>query len=484
MYLRFGAAITGKIFDGDTKIMNKEAAKLPYDASQVDRERETNANAFFPADTGNTLLHLLNEYRNSDGQPIEVSFRQLVPWVYGGSRASHYLHSYPAKLLPQIAHFFLANQQLCPKDGVVLDPFSGSGTVALEAVLSGRDAYFGDVNPFARLLTKVKTTCLLKADIDLAMNATLRTFDTAEAVDPPDVVNLNYWYNDLTADYLARLNFAISKVENEDVKHLLMICFSSVAKKLSRANPRFSVPVRLKVDGEPIDIVADKDEVWLCFETSVSRATKQVAGLADASSLGNTFQVSDSILQLGDDWPSLRKDYGDIDLVITSPPYAGAQKYVRATSLSLGWLEQVKSKELKDIENLTLGREHLPKTEVQQLKTTSISAADTLIDAIAKDNATRAAIASVFLREMKLAAERTMSSLKCGGYAVVVMADNTVCGRRFPTTNFTTELFEQAGGVKVLELKDKIVSRSLQTKRASTSSSISHETITVFKKDK
>lgn len=463
--------------------MNKKAAKLAYDASQVDCEGECSPNAFFPADTGNTLRRFLKEYENSDGRPIEVSFRKLVPWVYGGSRTSHYLHSYPAKLLPQIAHFFLANQQLCPKDGVVLDPFSGSGTVALEAVLSGRDAYFGDVNPFARLLTKVKTTRLLKSDIDLAMSAVSQTFEITGAVSPPDVVNLNYWYNDLTADFLARLNFAISHVENEDVKHLLMICFSSVAKKLSRANPRFSVPVRLKVDGKPIDVVADKNEVWSCFEAAVSKAAKQIGGLANASSLGNAFQVSESVLQLGEDWPSLGKDFGDIDLVVTSPPYAGAQKYVRATSLSLGWLEQVKSKELKGIENLTLGREHLPKTDAQQLKTTSISAADTLIDAIAKDNATRAAIASVFLREMKLAAERTMSALKCGGYAVIVMADNTVCGRRFPTTSFTTELFEQAGGVKVLELEDKIVSRSLQTKRASTSSSISHETITVFKKE-
>lgn len=438
----------------------------------------------FPEDTGAQLSEFLSEYVRSGGLTIEVSFRELVPWVHGGSRASHYLHSYPAKLLPQIAHFFLANAILCPPGGAVLDPFSGSGTVALETILSGRDAYYCDVNPFARFLTKGKTTALSKSEVECAMKQVQDAYAKNHLLKTPtpDVVNLAYWYNQTTSKNLSRLKAAVSKVSSEDAQHFLSICFSSVAKKLSRANPRFSVPVRLKKDGEPVDIVANSEQVWDSFEKTVSKAKQKVSDLLKSPSLGKATLVSDNVLNLGTNWPTEGRRCGEMDLIITSPPYAGAQKYVRATSLSMGWLDQVRASELTTIEKQTLGREHLPKKAIHNLEPTTISAADELILSIASENPTRAAIASVFLNEMRCAAVQAMSALKVGGYAVVVMADNTICGRSFPTTSYTAEMFRRAGGVQVLQLNDKIVSRSLQTKRASTSSSISHEKIIVFKK--
>lgn len=48
----------------------------------------------------------------------------------------------------------------------MLDPFCGSGTTAIEAMLLGRNAMSIDIDPFARLLIKVKTTVYSKEDID------------------------------------------------------------------------------------------------------------------------------------------------------------------------------------------------------------------------------------------------------------------------------------------------------------------------------
>ena len=446
------------------------------------QDRTTSENNFYPTDTGAALQSLIDRYRKSNGLPIEVSFRELVPWVYGGSRATHYLHSYPAKLLPQIAHFFLANELLCPSDGVVLDPFSGSGTVALETILSGRDAYYCDVNPFARFLTKAKTTLVATREIDSALAELELRYSMVEKAQTPDVVNLSYWYDSNTTQHLSRLKAAVDLLPGADVKNFFYACFSTVSKQLSRANPRFSVPVRLKIDGRHVDIIADSEMVWQKFCKSVERAKRQICGLSDHVKLGKAYLVAENVLSLDETWPDAGKNFGEVDLIITSPPYAGAQKYVRATSLSLGWLSQAKSSELKSIENRTLGREHLSTASITNLASTSIDRADQVIQAIALENPTRAAIASVYLGEMKVAAEKVMGSLKSGGYAIIVMADNTICGRKFETTAFTSELFCKAGGTKTLELSDKIVSRSLQTKRASTSASISRETITVFQK--
>ena len=43
----------------------------------------------------------------------------------------------------------------CPVNGIVLDPFAGSGVVAVEAARRGRRAIVSDLNPVANLITEI-----------------------------------------------------------------------------------------------------------------------------------------------------------------------------------------------------------------------------------------------------------------------------------------------------------------------------------------
>jgi site-specific DNA-methyltransferase (adenine-specific) len=69
-----------------------------------------------------------------------------------------YLASFPAAL----AHAFIARYSR-PGD-VVLDPFSGRGTVPLQAVAEGRIGVGNDLNPFAHLLTAAKVAAATPAE--------------------------------------------------------------------------------------------------------------------------------------------------------------------------------------------------------------------------------------------------------------------------------------------------------------------------------
>src|SRR5687768_11146511 len=100
---------------------------------------------------------LTREFRRS-GSPIPISFRALMPQHKNGDSTTHQIHSYPAKLLSHIPAFVCAVPCLSEAGAVVLDPFCGSGTVLLEAILSGKSALGADSNPLARLIAKVKTT--------------------------------------------------------------------------------------------------------------------------------------------------------------------------------------------------------------------------------------------------------------------------------------------------------------------------------------
>jgi site-specific DNA-methyltransferase (adenine-specific) len=112
--------------------------------------------------------------------PLELPEIALAPewkeqqrlWGHPFHPMCSYLASYPAAL----THAFIARYSR-PGD-VVLDPFSGRGTTALQACAEGRIGVGNDLNPFAHLLTAAKVesptraeTATRLAQLRLAWNA-------------------------------------------------------------------------------------------------------------------------------------------------------------------------------------------------------------------------------------------------------------------------------------------------------------------------
>lgn len=69
-------------------------------------------------------------------------------------RAGHSLHeiSYRACFKPQLPEYFI--ERLTAPGDVVLDPFMGRGTTAIQAALMGRRAYASDINPLCPMLAR------------------------------------------------------------------------------------------------------------------------------------------------------------------------------------------------------------------------------------------------------------------------------------------------------------------------------------------
>src|SRR3972149_2402283 len=100
--------------------------------------------------------------QQEDRQRLESAIERLRPLPYRrppfSSRAwghpFHSLISYPSKLKPSIAHFLVS---LFSQPGeVVLDPFSGVGTVPFEACTQGRPGIGSDLSPIAYHATRAK----------------------------------------------------------------------------------------------------------------------------------------------------------------------------------------------------------------------------------------------------------------------------------------------------------------------------------------
>lgn len=99
----------------------------------------------------------------------KIGYLSTCPWLQGQYKnklwrhSLHALSSYPSKLRPQIASFFI--EYLSKPGDIVLDPMAGSGTVPLQACLTGRKGIGIDLSPYAFLLIRTKVQPPALADI-------------------------------------------------------------------------------------------------------------------------------------------------------------------------------------------------------------------------------------------------------------------------------------------------------------------------------
>ena len=430
-------------------------------------------------------------------RPISVQFRDLVQCLPSIDRATHLIHPYPAKLLLHIPYFFLANQILSRPGDAVLDPFCGSGTVLLESMLACRLALGADSSPIARLITSVKTKALSATSIQRHARELIARIHTIPKTPPPDVVNLNYWFYPKTVECLRCIRDAIQETDDEAIRDFFFVCFSCAVRKVSRADPRLAAPVRVREgrypDGHPLREKADRHcrelqglDVKAVFSESVAGNVKRMAQLESTSTSLPPARI------VGSDARELRRDGKNnshtglkdksVRLIITSPPYPGAQKYIRALSLSIGWLGLCDSKELLALKRKTIGREEFRKCEWENLTSTGLPDADRQLERIYATNPVRAAIVGTYLLDMNVSLREMHRVLKPGGHLVLIASNNQICGREFRTQSYLRKMTEALGFETILRLIDSIRSRGLMTKRNRTASIINREWVLVFRK--
>jgi tRNA G10 N-methylase Trm11 len=458
--------------------LEKDSMSVSIDlGGDTTADRPRHAQQAFPVDTTAQVQALVQRYERTK-RAIPVSFRKLVPWLKVGERATHYIHPYPAKLLPHIAHFFLASKSMCTADGLVLDPFGGSGTVALESCLSGRKAAYADSNPLARLIAETKLCTSGNLDFEIALINLANRFKLTRSTRHPAVVNIKKWFQPEIIRGLSRLKAAIEGEPSNEMRRLLETTFSATVRRVSNADPRLSVPV---LDKHSVGRVLTEN-VWARFSDQFTANVKRIKELAALA------LIQPQLLIAGSDARRLTPALGgalapnSVDLVITSPPYAGAQKYIRASSLSLGWLGIAQQGELKPLENTTIGREHLSRSVIDANPMTTVPAANRVIARIRKKNPTRAAICAIYLNETEEVLNQLEIVLKPGGRLVLVIGNNEVCGESFLSSDYLCSMLLSRGFRLEIKMVDEIKSRGLMTKRNRSASIITREWVLVFQK--
>jgi len=456
--------------------------------------RFSNANAykFKQKQTGEVDYSLVYEKLKKNFQslksPLEVDFRDMVGLVYGTDRYTHLIHTYPAKLLLNIPYFFIHCSSLVDRNSTILDPFCGSGTVLLESILMGHRTLGADANPLARLITSVKTTVLDPSKLNQMLLRILEHYEVSNtSFYPQNLINAEYWYSPRVIEQLGRLLFCVQQIKEERYRAFFSVCFSVCTRKLSLADPKIAVPVRLNPERYTSNDVRrnkvvnhlnllDSIEVEEVFHKVAMLNINRMNELYNCSGLGTLLELSNNAMDLN------RIDNNSVDFILTSPPYAGAQKYVRSSSLSIGWLGLNIDKSLRALEKENIGREHYLKEEYKRLIKVPLKSIEGLLQKIFDINPLRAHIAANYLCEMYEALKECHRVLKKDSRMILVVGNNVVCGQNFETQKYLKKICEIIGFEIELILRDNIHSRGLMTKRNKTASVIASEWIIVFKK--
>lgn len=266
------------------------------------------------------------------------------------SKYMRQIHPFPARMAPELA---LAALQNAPRDAVVLDPMCGSGTVLRHARERGMSALGYDIDPLAVLIARVACT---RVDADSLRRAAAKLILEARRLvespylpwldsDPETRAFVSFWFY---WGQQARLRRLASLLHSRSGKlaNALRVALSrtiitkdagaSRARDVSHSRPH-------RVQG------FNRFDVYAGFQ----RAVEQIAPLLDRPDNGRVLVARRDARRLP---PSLR---GNVDLVVTSPPYLNAIDYMRGHRLSLVWLGYG-VKELRHLRSNSVGAERAP----------------------------------------------------------------------------------------------------------------------------
>ena len=413
---------------------------------------------------------------------INVTFRESGGAVGRRDFATHWVHWYPAKMFHRIPSVFLQSLEL-PPGVIVLDPFCGSGTVPLEANLHGHNAIGIDINPLAQLISRVKTTPLapdlLHAQCAEVVSAARRSRST-----PLPEPILDSWLSPAARIGIHRLKLSISSISDLDCSSFFLVTLTSIIRRVSQADPSIPPLVRLregraKRGGARYRKALQKSQsitVSTVYDAFLEAATENIRRMSELHSLRGGLGHT-AILGAGSDAASTGLCDESVDLIITSPPYCGSQKYVRSLKLEL-IVSGYPPDDLRGLDRQTLGTEAVT-TRAAQLS--GILLRDRYVDptirTIYERNPVRARMASEYSKYLQRFAQECLRVLRPGGHLLVTLGRSTLAGVPFEADQIFRRTSEAFGLQHIATLVDQIPSRGLLTQRHGTSGRIDNEFI-------
>lgn len=361
------------------------------------------------------------------------------------SYLTHAIHKFPAKFIPQIPRWAIKQYGL-GKTGVVLDPFCGSGTSLIEASLLGINSYGIDIDPLARLISKVKTTFIDPVLLEKTSRRVLLQIEEEKGMSfIPTIDNLSHWFNN---DAIRKLSIIRGVIElyrdQKDLYDFLIVTFSSIIRRVSNADNESQ---KTYVSHTMIKTPEDPFEVFKKNIGSYSQRLIDAGRFMQPNAKATVLtDVTDS-RNLAEYWLNNIKDR--VSVAITSPPYIKAVDYIYNQMVEHFWIGDLfgtqTQRSQNEMESRYMGTKHIPsKLYAQKLKT-GYNGVDEIADKVFDKNRKFAYILSNFFIDMAKNLKEVQKILKSDGHYVVVIGSNNIAGISVPSYELISEIAVDSG---------------------------------------
>ena len=408
---------------------------------------------------------------------IPVNVREDVIYEINQSNPNSYTHNffkYPCKFIPEIPRWGI--KSLYNGTGLILDPFSGSGTTLLEASLKGYSSMGCEIDDVAKLITKVKSTPLSGeelSEIKRITNIIVASIESKsylkDEIVLPKIDNLEHWFKDDILSDLGYLYHSIKQQSNENIKNFLLICMASIIKRVSNADDISPKPyVSNKIIKNPPDVAPT------FFDTVV----KYITAIEKISSL----KMGEVKIQ--GDATHILCDENSVGLAITSPPYINAFDYVRTLRLENLWLEMATEEELRKKKKLYLGTESIT-TKKEKVNTLILNDSNLLNEyyrKIYQSDERRALILKKFFEDMKSNLLEVHRALMPDSCYVIVIGNSTIRNVDVESWKVLKDIAEKIGYKYVTHFGYEIKNPYIRIPRGKKGGKISVDHILVVKK--
>jgi DNA modification methylase len=255
--------------------------------------------------------------------------------------AMHTMCSYHGMFPAKVAHHFIQRYS-CPGD-VVLDPFSGRGTTALQARMERRKAISNDLNPLAYVLSRAKSDPPSWEEIHTFLNGLETDYKRSKCVTPDVSPDIQMLYHDNTLKQLCYIRERLlSKTITTWSQEAFMlagalagIMHGSWRRDDTSQYLSISMPNTFSMSPTYVEKYIRKNGLQKIDQDVFERLRDKLARLYLDDTTGITGEAyhADAAKLLA----SSSVKPGSVDLIVTSPPYLQVVNYGTANWIRL-WL--------------------------------------------------------------------------------------------------------------------------------------------------
>jgi hypothetical protein len=269
-----------------------------------------------------------NALTNNLSNKVPILFRNTIPEIPSTTYGTFAIYKYPAKFIPQVIAYVLKRYA---KPGMkIFDPFAGYGTVGIVSRVYGYDYELWDLNPIISIIHDTAVMKNPKANLQELM----KEIKNSKEEFIPKWSNLNYWFPDEFIPILSR-SWGFAHSLTDETKYILLIPLINVTRYFSYADEKVHKLYKSNYSRKKINELLKKDWKSQFYDMLQKEIYKLLKKVWEYNCL-NPKQVNYKI-KAGIDTLSAKLE-GDVNILITSPPYLQAQEYIRSTKLELFWL--------------------------------------------------------------------------------------------------------------------------------------------------